>query len=58
MDTVKTEIKKIGASDLAQLIKSRNLNNIKMARILGVEGWTIGAWLSGKREISEKIENS
>ncbi|MGZ3696577.1 MAG: hypothetical protein ACXWP5_00665 [Bdellovibrionota bacterium] len=46
----------ISSKELAGLIESRGLNNAKLAKILGVEGWTVGAWLNGKREISDKYK--
>jgi transcriptional regulator with XRE-family HTH domain len=46
--------REITPEHLEKLIKGRGLTNAKMAKILGVEGWTVGAWLNGKREISDK----
>ncbi len=41
---------------LEWLINSRDLNKSQMSKVLEVEAWTIGAWLSGKREISSKYK--
>ena len=41
---------------LELLMNSRNLNRTQTAKILGVEPWTVGAWLAGKREISAKYK--
>lgn len=46
----------ITSEHLADLIENRHLNNAQMAKILGVAGWAIGAWLAGKRQISEKYK--
>jgi hypothetical protein len=54
---IKCASDQVTSKDLARLIETRRLTNAKLARILGVEGWTVGAWLSGKREISEKYKN-
>jgi transcriptional regulator with XRE-family HTH domain len=44
------------STNLSLLMTGRNLNRAQMAKILGVEPWTVGAWLSGKREISAKYK--
>lgn len=47
-------ISKVNCEKLELLMSSRNLNRSQTAKILGVEPWTVGAWLVGKREISAK----
>lgn len=44
------------AKRLAEIKSKRNVSNAVLARALGVEPWTVGAWLSGTREISEKYK--
>lgn len=46
-----------GCENLELLMNSRNLNRAQTAKILGVEPWTVGAWLAGKREISTKYKD-
>lgn len=49
-------VSEAGSNKLELLMSSRNLNKSQTAKILGVEPWTVGAWLSGKREISSKYK--
>lgn len=37
-----------------RLLKERQWNNAQLARFIGVERWTVGAWINGTRSISEK----
>ncbi|HAU3625178.1 TPA: hypothetical protein F7146_10215 [Legionella pneumophila] len=46
--------KDVSKEYLEYFINSRGLNNSQMAKALEVERATVGAWISGKREISEK----
>lgn len=47
----------VGCEKLELLMNTRNLNKSQAAKILGVEPWTVGAWLAGKREISAKYKD-
>lgn len=48
--------KDVNKEYLEYFINSRGLNNAQMAKSLEVERATVGAWLAGKREISEKYK--